>query len=55
MWGGQPEDEVEADHGLWLGSPAVVDDRGLGLGPHKAPVLGQKAVVLGAHLALGQH
>ena len=52
---GRPEDEVEADHGLWLGRPAVVDDRGLGLCPHEAPVLSQEAVVSGAHLPLGHH
>ena len=47
-----PEDEVEADDGLGLGRPAVVEHRGLGFCPHKAPPLGQEAVLTGTHLAL---
>lgn len=50
-----PEYEVETDDGLGLRGLAVVDDSGLGLGPHEAPTLCQEAVVTGTHLAFCEH
>ena len=49
------QDVVDADDAVWAGGAAVVDDGGVALHPHPAPVLGQEAVVLCGHLTLHQH
>lgn len=50
-----PEDEVEADDGIRLGSFTVVQHRGLSLRPHVATVVCQETVLAGANLTFGEH
>lgn len=49
------ENVVDADDAVGSGGAAVVDDGGVALHPHPAPVLGQHTVVLSGDLPFHQH
>lgn len=55
MGGGSREDVVHADDAVRSGGAAVMDDGGVALHPHPAPVLGEHAVILSGDLTLHQH